>query len=98
MKKLLSLLFCLMAVHVSTAQTADFSVPNSDGVTLYYNITDATQHTVEVTNYYGQVALASLGGTVSWGSYIRYTTPVLRPLQNSSYNLSFLNIFCTFMV
>ena len=78
MKKLLSLLFCLMAVHVSTAQTADFSVPNSDGVTLYYNITDATQHTVEVTNYYGQVALASLGGTVSWGSYIRYTTPVLR--------------------
>ncbi|EGV29255.1 hypothetical protein SAMN02745202_00763 [Segatella oulorum] len=23
---------------------------------------------------------------------------VLRPLQNSSYNLSFLNIFCTFMV
>ena len=23
---------------------------------------------------------------------------ILRPLQNSSYNLSFLNIFCTFMV
>ena len=24
--------------------------------------------------------------------------PIKRPLQNSSYNLSFLNIFCTFMV
>ena len=24
--------------------------------------------------------------------------PIKRPLQNSSYNLSFLNLFCTFMV
>ena len=26
------------------------------------------------------------------------STSISRPLQNSSYNLSFLNIFCTFMV
>ena len=85
MKKLLSLLFCLMAVHVSTAQTADFSVPNSDGVTLYYNITDATQRTVEVTNQYGRVVLALFGGTIPRGLYVYYTAPVIRIPQTVVY-------------
>ena len=85
MKKLLSLLFCLMAVHVSTAQTADFSVPNSDGVTLYYNITDATQRTVEVTNQYGRVVLAQFGGTIPGGLYVYYTAPVIRIPQTVVY-------------
>ncbi len=78
MRRLLFIILCLAMVATSKAQDADFSVSNSDGVTIYYNITDAVNHTVEVTNKYGQKMLEKLNNSMTWGDYIRYTASVLR--------------------
>ncbi len=48
MKKLF-LLFAVLAAFTISAKAEDFAVANSSGVTIYYNITDATELTVEVT-------------------------------------------------
>jgi hypothetical protein len=53
MKKLLKILFgavILFCISTNTAKAYDFSAVISDGDTLYYTITDTTNHTVEVTN------------------------------------------------
>src|SRR5574344_1405484 len=39
----------LLCIGTNTAKAYNFWAVNSDGDTLYYNITDATNHTVEVT-------------------------------------------------
>ena len=85
MKKLLFIILCIVIAVTSKAQTADFSAPNSDGVTLYYNITDASQHAVEVTNAYGRSIFNELGGTIPWASYIKYTAPIIRVPETVTY-------------
>ena len=85
MKKLLFIILCIVIAVTSKAQTADFSAPNSDGVTIYYNITDASQHTVEVTNAYGRSIFNELGGTIPWASYIKYTAPIIRVPETVTY-------------
>ena len=85
MKKLLFIILCIVIAVTSKAQTADFSAPNSDGVTLYYNITDASQHTVEVTNAYGRSIFNELGGTIPWASQIKYTAPIIRVPETVTY-------------
>ena len=85
MKKLLFIILCIVIAVTSKAQTADFSAPNSDGVTLYYNITDASQHAVEVTNAYGRSIFNELGNTLPWASYIKYTAPIIRVPETVTY-------------
>lgn len=86
MKKLLFIILCIVIALTSKAQTADFSAPNSDGVTIYYNITDASQHTVEVTNGYGRSISNELwGGTMHWDHSKRYTAPIIRVPKTVTY-------------
>ena len=86
MKKLLFIILCIVIAVTSKAQTADFSTPNSDGVTIYYNITDASQHTVEVTNAYGRSISSELwGGTMHWDHSKRYTAPIIRVPETVTY-------------
>lgn len=85
MKKLLFIILCIVIAVTSKAQTADFSTPNSDGVTIYYNITDASQHTVEVTNAYGRSISNELGSTIPWNSFMRYTALIIRVPETVTY-------------
>ena len=51
MKKIILLfLGCMMSVLIHAQAAYDFVVTNSDGLRIYYKITDATNHYVEVTN------------------------------------------------
>lgn len=51
MKKIILLfLGCMMSVLIHAQSAYDFVVTNSDGLRIYYKITDATNHYVEVTN------------------------------------------------
>ncbi len=78
MKRILLFIVCLITLSTFKVQAApSFSAVNSDGVTLYYNITDAVNHTVEVTNYYGGEGSTWYGGSITPGSYIRYTNTVI---------------------
>lgn len=78
MKRILLFIVCLITLSTFKVQAApSFSAVNSDGVTLYYNITDAVNHTVEVTNYYGGEGSTWYGGSITLGSYIRYTNTVI---------------------
>ena len=56
MKKIILLfLGCMMSVLIHAQAAYDFVVTNSDGLRIYYKITDATNHYVEVTNGDGGV-------------------------------------------
>ena len=62
MKKLLSLIFCIVATLTSHAQAGyDFSATNSNGYTLYYKITDPIRKRVEIVNTPGAMGM--------WGGY-----------------------------
>ena len=70
MKRLLFIISCLVFVITSKAQAPSFSTPNAAGVTLHYNIIDATKRYVELTN--------SKGGIEDWTA--RYTaTSIIVP-------------------
>ena len=70
MKRLLFIISCLVFVITSKAQAPSFSTPNAEGVTLHYNIIDATKRYVELTN--------KKGGILSWN--IEYTeTTIIVP-------------------
>ena len=62
MKKLLSLIFCIVATLTSHAQAGyDFSATNSNGYTLYYKILDPIRKRVEIVNAPGRMGM--------WGGY-----------------------------
>ena len=70
MKRLLFIISGLVFVITSKAQAPSFSTPNAAGVTLHYNIIDATKRYVELTN--------SKGGVEDWTA--RYTaTSIIVP-------------------
>ena len=69
MKRLLFIISGLVFVITSKAQAPSFSTPNAAGVTLHYNIIDATKLYVELTN--------SNGGTLSWGSQYTESTIIV---------------------
>src|SRR5574344_933400 len=64
----------LLCIGTNTAKAYSFSAVNSDGDTLYYNITDATNHTVAVTykgaNYYSNIY--SISGVLNIPSSVTY--------------------------
>jgi len=47
--KILVSVVILLCISTNTAKAYDFSAVNSDGDTLYYNITDSINHTVFLT-------------------------------------------------
>ena len=62
MKRLLSLIFCIVAILASHAQAGyDFSATNSNGYTLYYKILDPIRKRVEIVNAPGAEGM--------WGGY-----------------------------
>lgn len=88
MKKLLSLIFCMMATLTSYAQAGyDFSATNLNGYTLYYKITDPIRKRVEIVNAPGAVGM--------WGGYA-FNGPLDIPAQvengSVTYNVVSLNL------
>lgn len=58
MKRLLSLIFCIVAILASHAQAGyDFSATNSNGYTLYYKILDPIRKRVEIVNAPGAMGM-----------------------------------------
>ena len=56
MKKLLSLIFCIVATLTSHAQAGyDFEAPDVHGNTLRYKITDATRNQVKMVQIQGTI-------------------------------------------
>ena len=69
MKRLLFIISCLVFVITSKAHAPSFSTPNAAGVTLHYNIIDATKRYVELTN--------KKGGILASGSEYTETTIIV---------------------
>ena len=89
MKKLLSLIFCIVATLTSHAQAGyDFSATNSNGYTLYYKILDPIRKRVEIVNAPGAMAM--------WGGY-SFNGPFDVPatVENSgvTYNVVSIDVF-----
>ena len=89
MKKLLSLIFCIVATLTSHAQAGyDFSATNSNGYTLYYKITDPTRKRVEIVNAPGRTGM--------WGGY-SFSGPFDVPAQvengGVTYNVVSIDVF-----
>jgi len=89
MKKLLSLIFCIVATLTSHAQAGyDFSATNSNGYTLYYKILDPIRKRVEIVNAPGRMGM--------WGGY-SFSGPFDVPAQvengGVTYNVVSIDVF-----
>ena len=89
MKKLLSLIFCIVATLTSHAQAGyDFSATNSNGYTLYYKILDPIRKRVEIVNAPGAMGM--------WGGY-SFSGPFDVPAQvengGVTYNVVSIDVF-----
>lgn len=89
MKKLLLLIFCIVATLTSYAQAGyDFSATNSNGYTLYYKITDPIRKRVEIVNAPGAMGM--------WAGY-SFSGPFDVPAQvengGVTYNVVSINVF-----
>jgi len=89
MKKLLSLIFCIVATLTSHAQAGyDFSATNSNGYTLYYKILDPIRKRVEIVN-------APITGTM-WGGYSfngPFDVPATVENGGITYNVVSIDVF-----
>lgn len=89
MKRLLSLIFCIVAILASHAQTGyDFSATNSNGYTLYYKILDPIRKRVEIVN-------APITGTM-WGGYSfngPFDVPATVENGGITYNVVSIDVF-----
>ena len=89
MKKLLSLIFCIVATLTSHAQAGyDFSATNSNGYTLYYKILDPVRKRVEIVN-------APITGTM-WGGYSfngPFDVPATVENGGITYNVVSIDVF-----
>ena len=89
MKRLLSLIFCIVAIQASHAQAGyDFSATNSNGYTLYYKILDPIRKRVEIVNAPGAMGM--------WGGY-SFSGPFDVPAQvengGITYNVVSIDVF-----
>ena len=89
MKRLLSLIFCIVAILASHAQAGyDFSATNSNGYTLYYKILDPIRKRVEIVN-------APITGTM-WGGYSfngPFDVPATVENGGITYNVVSIDVF-----
>ena len=89
MKRLLSLIFCIVAIQASHAQAGyDFSATNSNGYTLYYKILDPIRKRVEIVN--------APGARVMWGGYSfngPFDVPATVANGGVTYNVVSINAF-----
>ena len=89
MKRLLSLIFCIVAILASHAQAGyDFSATNSNGYTLYYKILDPVRKRVEIVN-------APITGTM-WGGYSfngPFDVPATVENGGITYNVVSIDVF-----
>ena len=89
MKKLLSLIFCIVATLTSHAQAGyDFSATNSNGYTLYYKILDPVRKRVEIVN-------APITGSM-WGGYSfngPFDVPATVENGGITYNVVSIDVF-----
>ena len=89
MKRLLSLIFCIVATLTSHAQAGyDFSSTNSNGYTLYYKILDPIRKRVEIVN-------APITGTM-WGGYSfngPFDVPATVENGGITYNVVSIDVF-----
>ena len=89
MKKLLSLIFCIVATLTSHAQAGyDFSATNSNGYTLYYKILDPIRKRVEIVNAPGAEGM--------WGGYSfngPFDVPATVENGGITYNVVSIDVF-----
>ena len=89
MKRLLSLIFCIVATLTSHAQAGyDFSATNSNGYTLYYKILDPIRKRVEIVD-------APITGTM-WGGYSfngPFDVPATVENGGITYNVVSIDVF-----
>ena len=89
MKRLLSLIFCIVAILASHAQAGyDFSATNSNGYTLYYKILDPIRKRVEIVD-------APITGTM-WGGYSfngPFDVPATVENGGITYNVVSIDVF-----
>ena len=89
MKKLLSLIFCIVATLTSHAQAGyDFSATNSNGYTLYYKILDPIRKRVEIVNAPGAMGM--------WGGYSfngPFDVPATVENGGITYNVVSIDVF-----
>ena len=89
MKRLLSLIFCIVAIQASHAQAGyDFSATNSNGYTLYYKILDPIRRRVEIVN--------APGARVMWGGYSfngPFDVPATVENGGITYNVVSIDVF-----
>ena len=89
MKRLLSLIFCIVAILASHAQAGyDFSATNSNGYTLYYKILDPIRKRVEIVNAPGAMGM--------WGGYSfngPFDVPATVANGGVTYNVVSINAF-----
>lgn len=89
MKRLLSLIFCIVAILASHAQAGyDFSATNSNGYTLYYKILDPIRKRVEIVNAPGAMGM--------WGGYSfngPFDVPATVENGGITYNVVSIDVF-----
>ena len=89
MKRLLSLIFCIVAIQASHAQAGyDFSATNLNGYTLYYKILDPIRKRVEIVNAPGAMGM--------WGGYSfngPFDVPATVENGGVTYNVVSINVF-----
>lgn len=95
-KKLLSSAIVLMLIGISTSAKAyDFFAVNSNGDTLYYNITSSSNHTIAITsgdvigNYKGEITVPA---NVTYDGVTYSVTSIAQQAFNFCINLTDINL------